>query len=208
MRDAGVRCTPAPGLRKWDRTFALYARDVAVPWKHISVRLDTYSGAPVDFAAYEVDLADVLVAGTSRARAIDTSHRTAAAKWRFTPPAGLRYTPNDVDVPLQNREGFFVIEARRGDAVQQAWLDLTRVGLLTKESPGGIVLYGADLGTGQAFSGMRITYLVGLRFSTARPTRTGSRAGPERSGRASRSRSGGRARPSSRSYRSRRFRRP
>ena len=155
---------PLPDSGKWDRTFALYARDVTVPWKRITLRLDTYSGAPVDFAAYEVDLADVLVAGTSRARAIDTSHRTAVAKWRFTPPAGLRYTPNDVEVPLQNREGFFVVEARRSDAVQQTWLDLTRVGLLTKESPGGIVLYGADLGTGKALAGMRITYLVGLSF--------------------------------------------
>ena len=106
----------------------------------------------------------MLVAGTSRARAIDTSRRNAVAKWRFTPPAGLRYTPNDVEVPLQNREGFFVIEARRGDATQQAWLDLTRVGLITKESPGGIVLYGADLGTGKALSNMRITYLVGITF--------------------------------------------
>jgi len=155
---------PLPDSGKWDRTFALYARDVAVPWKRITVRLDTYSGAPVDFAAYEVDPADVLVVGTPRARAIDTAHRTAVAKWRFTPPTGLRYTPNDVDVPLQNREGFFVLEARRGDAVQQTWLDLTRVGLLTKESPGGIVFYGADLGSGRALAGMRITYLVGTSF--------------------------------------------
>ena len=108
---------PLPDSGKWDRTFALYARDVAVPWKRIAVRLDTYSGAPVDFAAYEVDPTDVLVAGNARARAIDTTRRTAVAKWRFTPPLGLRYTPNDVDVPLQNREGFFVVEARRGDAV-------------------------------------------------------------------------------------------
>jgi hypothetical protein len=128
------------------------------------VRLDTYSGAPVDFAAYEVDPTDVLVAGNARSRAIDTSHRNAVVKWHFTPPPGSRYTPNDVEVPLQNREGFFVIEARRGDAVQQAWLDLTRVGLLTKESPGGIVLYGADLGSGAALRGMRITYLVGTSF--------------------------------------------
>ncbi len=155
---------PLPDSGKWDRTFALYARDVAVPWKRIAVRLDTYSGAPVDFAAYEVDPTDVLVAGAARARAVDTSHRTAVARWKFTPPAGQRYTPNDVDVPLQNREGFFVIEARRGDAVQQAWLDLTRVGLLTKESPGGIVLYGADLGSGKALANMRITYLVGTSF--------------------------------------------
>ena len=155
---------PLPDSGKWDRTFALYARDATVPWKRITVRLDTYSGAPVDFAAYEVDPADVLIAGGERVRAIDTTHRAAVAKWRFTPPPGLRFTPNDVDVPLQNREGFFVVEARRGDAVQQAWLDLTRVGLLTKESPGGIVLYGADLGTGKALAGMRITYLVGAAF--------------------------------------------
>ncbi|HEV2738951.1 MAG TPA: hypothetical protein VGU66_10265 [Candidatus Elarobacter sp.] len=135
-----------------------------MPWKRIAVRLDTYSGAPVDFAAYEVDPTDVLIAGTARARAIDTAHHTAVARWRFTPPAGERYTPNDVDVPLQNREGFFVVEARRGDAVQQAWLDLTRVGLLTKESPGGIVFYAADLGNGRALSGLRITYLVGTSF--------------------------------------------
>ncbi|HTJ26685.1 MAG TPA: hypothetical protein VMA36_11045 [Candidatus Limnocylindria bacterium] len=155
---------PLPDSGKWDRTFALYARDVAVPWKKIVVRLDTYSGAPVDFAAYEVDPADVIVAGSARARAIDTTHRTPVARWRFSPPSGLRYTPNEVEVPLQNREGFFVIEARRGDAVQQTWLDLTRVGLLTKESAGGIVLYGADLRTGNALAGMRITYLVGTSF--------------------------------------------
>ncbi|HTW84375.1 MAG TPA: hypothetical protein VMD91_09935 [Candidatus Sulfotelmatobacter sp.] len=155
---------PLPDSGQWDRTFALYARDVSVPWKRISVRLDTYSGAPVDFAAYDVDPAEVLIAGGSRSRPLDTTHRTPVARWRFTPPAGQRYTPNDVDVPLQNHEGFFVIEARRGAAVQQTWLDVTRVGLLTKESPGGILLYGVDLGTGRALSGMRITYLVGNAF--------------------------------------------
>jgi hypothetical protein len=152
---------PLPDSGQWDRTFALYARDVAVPWKRISVRLDTYSGAPVDFAAYDVDPADVIIAGGSRSRPLDTTHRTPVARWRFTPPAGLRYTPNDVEVPLQNREGFYVIEARRGDAVQQTWIDVTRVGLLTKESAGGILLYGADLGTGRGLAGMRITYLAG-----------------------------------------------
>ena len=159
---------PLPDSGKWDRTFALYARDVSVPWKRITVRLDTYSSAPVDFAAYPCDPSDVLVAGKAVARALDTSHRTAAARWRFMPPAGLRYTPNDVDVPLGGREGFFVIEARRGAAVQQAWLDITRIGLLTKESSGGITLYGADLGTGRALSGMRITYLVGRSFAYAK----------------------------------------
>jgi hypothetical protein len=156
---------PLPDKGKWDRTFALYARDVSVPWKRITVRLDTYSGVPVDFAAYAVDPADVLVVGAAQARAVDTSRMRPVVRWRFTPPPGLRYTPNDVEVPLHNREGFFVIEARRGDAVQQTWLDLTRAGLLTKESPGGIVLYGADLGTGRALGGMRITYLVGTHFA-------------------------------------------
>jgi hypothetical protein len=50
---------------KWDQYFALFARDTQVPWKKITVRLDTYSGAPVDFAAYSVDPYDVLVAGSS-----------------------------------------------------------------------------------------------------------------------------------------------
>ncbi len=137
-----------------------------MPWKRIGVRLDTYSGAPVDFTAYEVDPADVLVAGANaRPRATDTAHRTPVARWRFTPPAGLKFESNDVEVPLQNREGFFVVEARRGQASQQVWLNLSRIGLLTKESAGGIVLYAADLGTGRALPGMRITYLVGSTFA-------------------------------------------
>ncbi len=151
---------------KWDAYFALFARDTQVPWKRIGVRLDTYSGAPVDFAAYEVDPADVLVAGpNARPRAIDTAHRTAVARWRFTPPPGLKFESNDVEAPLHGREGFFVIEARRGPASQQVWLNLSRIGLLTKESAAGIVLYAADLGTGRALPGMRLTYLVGSAFS-------------------------------------------
>jgi hypothetical protein len=151
---------------KWDNYFALFARNVSVPWKPITLRLDTYSGAAVDFAAYDVDPADVLVAGANaRPRAIDTSHRSPVARWRFTPPPGLRFASNDVDVPLQNREGFFVIEARRGSAVQQVWLNLSRVGLLTKESAGGSFVYAADLGTGQALARMRVTYLVGTSFA-------------------------------------------
>ncbi|MFN2461351.1 MAG: hypothetical protein ABR591_11785 [Candidatus Velthaea sp.] len=150
---------------KWDKYFALFARDNHVPWKRISVRLNTYSGAPVDFAAYDVDPTDVLVAGSSaRPRAIDTARRTPVAKWRFTPPPGLVFESSDVDVPLANREGFFVIEARRGDAAQQVWINLSRIGVITKESPGGIVLYGADLGTGRALPAMRVTYLVGTSF--------------------------------------------
>ena len=166
---------------KWDNYFALYARNASVPWKHISLRLDTYSGAAVDFAAYDVDPADVLVAGAnSRPRAIDTSHRAPVARWRFTPPPGLRFESNDVDVPLQNREGFFVIEARRGDAVQQVWLNLSRVGLLTKESPGGSFVYAADLATGRALGGMRVTFLVGTAFAYGQTDRNGTARVPAR----------------------------
>jgi hypothetical protein len=151
---------------KWDNYFALFARNAAVPWKRITIRLDTYSGAPVDFAAYDVDPADVLVAGANaRPRAIDTSTRKPVARWRFTPPPGLTFASNDVEVPLLNREGFYVVEARRGTAVQQVWLNLSRVGMITKESPAGSIVYGADLGTGRALHGMRITYLVGTHFA-------------------------------------------
>ena len=139
---------------------------MSVPWKRITLRLDTYSGAAVEFAAYDVDPTDVLVAGAnSRPRAIDTSHRTAVAHWRFTPPPGLTFASNDVEVPLLNHEGFYVIEARRGTAVQQVWINLSRVGLLTKESPAGSLIYGADLGTGRALRAMRITYLIATHFA-------------------------------------------
>jgi len=151
---------------KWDNYFALFARDTAVPWKRITLRLDTYSGAAVDFAAYDVDPTSVLVAGANaRPRAIDTSRLAPVARWRFTPPPGLTFASNDVEVPLLNREGFYVVEARRGTAVQQVWLNLSRVGVIAKQSPGGSILFGADLGTGRAFSGMRVTYLIGTRFT-------------------------------------------
>jgi hypothetical protein len=151
---------------KWDNYFAVFARNANVPWKPITLRLDTYSGAGVDFAAYDVDPSDVLVAGANaQPRPLDTSHLTPVARWRFTPPPGLTFASNDVDVPLQNREGFFVIEARRGTAVQQVWLNITRVGMVTKESPAGSFVYGADLGTGKAFAGMRVTYLIGTHFT-------------------------------------------
>jgi len=160
---------------KWDQYFALFARDTQVPWQPITVRLDTYSGAAVDFAAYAVDPAEVIVAGIgARPRALDTAHRAPVVRWRFTPPPGLQFESNDVAVPLQNREGFFVVEARRGDAVQQVWLNLSRIGLVTKESPGGIVLYAGDLGTGRALAGMRITYLVRSAFVYGKTDATGT----------------------------------
>lgn len=158
-----------PDTGKWDNYFALFARNSAVPWKRVSLRLDTYSGASVDFAAYAVDPADVLVAGAnSRPRAIDTSHLQPVARWKFTPPPGLTFESNDVEVPLQNREGFFVIEARRGAAVQQVWLNLSRIGLIAKESPAGSLLYGADLSSGRALAAMRISYVVDRQFVVAK----------------------------------------
>lgn len=164
---------PLLDTHKLDGVFALYARDVMVPWKAPTVRLDTYSGAPVDFSAYEVDPADVLIAGSARLRAIDTSHARAVARWKFTPPQGYKFESNDVAVPLQNREGFFVIEARRGEASQQTWINLTRIGLLTKETPEGWILYGTDLRTGEPLGGMRVTLLVGRAFETVKTNADG-----------------------------------
>ena len=150
---------------QWDAYFALFARDAVVPWKKITVRLDTFSGAPVEFSAFAVDPAEVIIAGPEhRSRPLDTSHRTPVARWRFTPPRGYNFESNDVDVPLQNREGFYVIEARRGDAVQQVWLNVTRLGLVTKEGPDGLLLYGTDLSNGRPLPGMRVTWLAGGKF--------------------------------------------
>lgn len=153
---------------KLDGVFALYARDVMVPWKTPIVRLDTYSGAPVDFAAYEVDPADVVIAGSTRMHPIDTSHARAVVRWKFTPPQGYKFESSEVEVPLQGKEGFFVIEARRGEASQQTWINLTRVGLVTKETPEGWLLYGTDLGSGQPLRNMRVTLLVGRQFETVK----------------------------------------
>ncbi len=131
------------------------------------MRLDTYSSAPVDFAAYEVDPADVIVAGGNRpARALDTSRRKPVARWRFSPPAGYRFVTNEVDAPLGDREGFFVIEARRGAVAEQVWLNRTRLGLLTKESPEGLLLWTVDLGSGRAIRGASVEFLVGLSLIT------------------------------------------
>jgi hypothetical protein len=165
---------PLLDQHQWDAYFALFARDVSVPWKPSTVRLDTYSGAPVDFAAYYVDPADVIVAGQNRApRALDTSGRTPIARWRFTPPPGYRFESSDVDVPLGNREGFFVIEARRGDALQQVWLNRTHIGLVTLESPEGLALWAADLQSGKPLANTAIAFLVGLQLITKRTDASG-----------------------------------
>lgn len=157
---------PLLDTHQWDAYFALFARDAVVPWKPVTIRLDTFSGAPVDFSAYAADPADVIIAGRDqRSRSLDTSHLTPVARWRFTPPPGYHFESSDVQVPLQNREGFYVIEARRGDAVQQVWLDITRLGLVAEQGPDGLLLYTTDLSSGRALPGVKVTWLVDRAFS-------------------------------------------
>ncbi|MEO6913772.1 MAG: hypothetical protein ABI182_07125 [Candidatus Baltobacteraceae bacterium] len=152
-------------LHKLDAYFALFARDSNVPWKATTVRLDTYSSAPVQFSAYEVDPADVIIAGSNvRPRAIDVGRYKPVVHWTFTPPGGYRFQSSEVPVPLGTREGFFVVEARRGSIGEQVWINRTRVGLLTKESPGGMLVYGVDLGTGRALDRLRVSFVEGNRF--------------------------------------------
>ena len=152
-------------LHKLDAYFALFASDSNVPWKPTVVRLDTYSSAPVQFAVYQVHPGDVLTAGSnSRPRAIDTRGKQPIARWSYTPPGGYQFQSNEVNVPLGSREGFFVVEARRGDVGEQVWINRTRVGLVTKETPGELLVYGADLGTGRALSRMRVQFVVNGNF--------------------------------------------
>ncbi len=177
---AFVLALPAFGGRplldkhQWDAYFALFARDVSVPWQPATVRLDTYSGAPVDFAIYNVDPADVIIAGQNRKpRALDTTHLRPLARWRFSPPPGYRFEANDVSLPLGVQEGFYVVEARRGDAVQQVWLDRTHVGLVTKESPGGLLVWGVNLRSGKSIANMPVSFLVGLQLIAKRTDAAG-----------------------------------
>lgn len=156
---------PIVDLHKLDAYFALFAGDSNVPWKGATVRLDTYSSAPVTFAVYQVDPGDVLTAGSNaRPRAIDTRGRRPVARFSYTPPGGYQFQSNVVPVPLASREGFFVVEARRGSTAEQVWVNRTRVGLLTKETPHELMIYGVDLGTGRAIAGMRVGLLSGSAF--------------------------------------------
>ncbi len=156
---------PLLDYHRLDAYFSLYARDSNVPWKPTTVRLDTYTSAPVDFAVYQVDPADVLVAGsTTRPRAVATQRLRPIARWQYAPPGGYRFQSNDVNVPLGSREGFFVVEARRGSVGEQVWINRTRVGLLTKETPGGVTLYGTDLASGNPLARMRVSFISGGRF--------------------------------------------
>jgi hypothetical protein len=153
-------------LHRLDAYFALFANDSNVPWKPTTVRLDTYSSAPVSIGVYAADPAEVLTAGSNaRPRAIVTRGRRPVASFSFSPPGGYQF--NYIDVQLGSREGFFVVEARRGDVGEQVWINRTRVGLISKETPGELLLYGTDLGTGRAMARMRVQFVVGSRFETA-----------------------------------------
>ncbi len=158
---------PIVDMHTLDAYFALYAPDSNVPWKPTNVRLDTYSSAEVDFAAYAVDPVDVVTAGSNaRPRAIDTRKLKPVATWRFTPPGGYQFQTSTIAVPLGSQEGFFVVEARRGNVAEQVWVNRTRVGLIVKQTPSELTIYGADLGTGKALSQMRVQLLSGARLTT------------------------------------------
>ena len=163
---------PLLDQHQWDRYFALFARDSDVPWKNTDVRLDTYSSAPVALSAYAVMPEDVIVAGNSRGRALDVAKREPVVRWRFSPPPGYRVEGNDITVPLGKREGVFIVQARRGAAVQQVWINRSRIGLLSKEAPRGIVIYGCDLGSGKPLVHLRVLFLTDhtlvTRFTDAR----------------------------------------
>ncbi|MHB8432150.1 MAG: alpha-2-macroglobulin family protein [Candidatus Tyrphobacter sp.] len=166
---------PIVDLHKLDAYFALFAADSNASWKATTVRLDTYSSAPVDFSVYRVDPADVLTAGSNaRPRAIDTRRLRPLMRFRFTPPGGYQFQPNAVDVPLGTREGFFVIEARRGAVGEQVWINRSRIGLIAKQTPEQLFLYGTDLGSGAALARMRVQLLVGDRFVTRYTDRDGT----------------------------------
>jgi hypothetical protein len=154
-------------LHRLDANFQLFAADSSVPWKGATVRLDTYSSAPVAFAVYRVDPADVLTAGSNfSARAIATQGRRSISSFTFMPPGGYQFQSNAVNLPLGSREGFFVVEARRGDVGEQVWINRSRIGLIAKQTPNGVLLYGADLGTGMPMPRMRVQLVVDRNFVT------------------------------------------
>lgn len=161
-------------LHRLDAYFELFAGDSSVPWKPATVRLDTYSSAPVAFAVYQVDPADVLRAGANAARPIVTAGRRALLSFQFTPPGGYQFQSSEVNVPLGSREGFFVVEARRGNVGEQVWVNRSRIGVVAKETPSGLLIYAADLGTGTPLARMRVTFVVNRSFATAVTNADGS----------------------------------
>ncbi|MBV8198374.1 MAG: hypothetical protein JO263_09565 [Candidatus Eremiobacteraeota bacterium] len=158
---------PIVDLHRLDAYFELFAGDTSVPWKPATVRLDTYSSAPVSFSVYQADPTDVLTAGAnSAARPIATSGRHPALSFTFNPPGGYQFQSNEVTLPLGAREGFFVVEARRGNVGEQVWINRSRVGILAKATPNSLVVYGTDLGTGMPLSRMRVQFVVNRNFAT------------------------------------------
>jgi hypothetical protein len=159
---------PIVDLHKLDAYFALYASDSNVPWRSTTVRLDTYSSAPVQFSVYQVDPADVLTAGSNaRPRAISTHNLRPILHFLFRPPGGYQFQPNEVRIPLGRREGFFVVEARRGAVGEQVWINRSRIGLVEKQTPAQLLFYGVDLGSGRALVHLRIQLLLQDHFVTA-----------------------------------------
>ncbi len=118
-------------------------------------------------SVYQVDPADVLTAGSNFSpRAISTARRRPLFSFNFTPPGGYQFQSNVVNVPLASREGFFVVEARRGER-RRAGVDQSLARRLDcKETPGGVLLYGADLGTGMPLARMRVQLVVNRSFVT------------------------------------------
>ena len=123
--------------------------------------------------------------GLGRRRAVDTSSRKPLARWSFTPPPGFRFGENDVTVPIGTREGFFVVEARRGDATEQVWINHTRLGVVTKEGPLGLLVWFVDLRTGRSASDVRASFWWAGSCNPGRATAAVWSSGAERRGRAS-----------------------
>jgi hypothetical protein len=159
---------PIVDLHRLDANFQLFAADSSVPWKPATVRLDTYSSAPIAFSVYQADPAEVLTAGSNfSARPIATGHRRTLLTFSFAPPGGYQFQSNAVNVPLGSREGFFVVEARRGNVGEQVWINRSRVGLISKDTPAGLLIYGVDLGTGMPIARMRVQLVVNRNFVNA-----------------------------------------
>ena len=82
---------PIVDLHRLDAYFELFASDSNVPWKPTTVRLDTYSSAPVAFGL-RVDPADVLTAGSNgRSRAIVTRGRRRPSASPLRRPAAINF---------------------------------------------------------------------------------------------------------------------
>ena len=133
-----------------------------------TVRLDTYSSAPVAFSVYAVDPADVLTAGSNFSpRAIETSRRRPVLSFTFTPPGGYQFQSNESTCRSARAKASSSSKRDAANVGEQVWINRTRVGLVSKETPSGLLLYGADLGTGAPLARMRVQFVVNDAFATA-----------------------------------------